>query len=364
MIDAQQRSIRRAERVAMHFLLPWRFEMLALGALLAPQDPAALWIDGHREEAIAALTAAVDKAPADRELRGRLVTWELQVHRYRAALDHMQPMAGSARALRGEALYHLGEYARAVELLSDDDPAQVLMRIDAFEALERFAESDASLVRARATLGAQDPRVLSCEGRRLAREARFDEAAAAFRAALAQDPLDGEALFGLGRALVQGGKRDEGLAVLEKHRRLTPLLDQLDFAQRGLDLAPAHAPNHTALGDAERALGRLDRAEAAYRAAARFATPEELVPNTLRHARLLSDDRGNAQAAIDLLVKTAEHAPDARLFVRAGDLMRDAQRESEAIAMYAKALALRPKDSEVQKRIDDARATIAGKKKE
>ena len=54
-------------------------------------------------------------------------------------------------------------------------------------------------------------------------------------------------------------------APLKELRRI--LLDRLDDAHRTVELAPHHGPNHAALGDAERALGRTDRAEAAYRAA-------------------------------------------------------------------------------------------------
>jgi tetratricopeptide (TPR) repeat protein len=193
-------------------------------------------------------------------------------------------------------------------------------------------------------------------GRSAARNGDFAAAARAFRAALAADPFDGEALFGLGRALVQAGQREEGLRVLERHRRLVPLLDAVDYARRGVDLAPAHAPNWTALGDAERALARSDRAESAYRRAAELARDGELAANALRWARLLAEDRGDAQAAVDLLVRTARRTPDARLYVRAGDILLGARRASEAIGFFEEARALRPQDAEIAKRLEAARA--------
>lgn len=318
-------------------------------------DPGALWNEGRRLEAIEAGAAELARRPGDDDLRARLVGWEMAVHRYAAALEHMEPLGVRCESLRGEALYRLSEYARAVEHLSDSDPGQILMRIDAFEALGRFAESDEALEKSRALFGKEDPRLLACDGRRLARLKRWPEAILAFRAAVEKDPLDSESLFGLGRALVQGGQREEGLEALARHREITPLLDQQDFARRGIDLAPRHAPNWTALGDAERSLGRLDRAEEAYRAAASFATPAELVPNALRHSRMLAEDRKNVAAAIDMLAQAVERAPDARLWVRIGDLKRDDGRKEESIRAYSKALELRPGDAEVQKRLAGVR---------
>jgi len=331
------------------------FVFAHLAACQAPAPSAAdLWARGQRGEAIDSLRQNLGAEPAD-EARARLVVWQIAVHRYQAALADAQACGAPCDALRGEALYHLGEYARAVELLSEREPLQALWKVDALEALSRFAESDAALQRARELVGADDPRVLGAEGRRLAREGHFGQAAEAFRAAVQHDPCDGEALFGLGRALVQSGQREAGLAVLARHRALAPKLDAWDAARRGLDLAPAHAPNWTALGDAERALGRFDRAESAYRRGAELGAGEALVANTLRWARLLADDRGDAQAAVDLLTRTSRLVVDVRLFVRAGDVLMGARRAGEAVAAYQQALALRPSDGEIVQRVAKAR---------
>ncbi len=332
--------------------------ILAAWALCAaqagPRTAQELWAGGLRAEAIERLREEIASG-ADADARRRLVVWQLGVHRYQAALADARDCGSACDALRAEALYHLGEYARAVELLSERDPLQVLWKVDALEALSRFADSDAALARARALVGEDDPRVLGAEGRRLARGGRFEEAAARFRAAVARDPVDGEALFGLGRALVQAGRREEGLAVLQRHRDLVPLLDAFEFARRGVDLAPAHGPNWTALADAERGLGRLDRAEQAYRRAAELCSGEDRVPNALRWARLMAQDRGDVQAAVDLLLRTAAATRDVRLHVRAGDLLLSARRAGEAAAQYERALALRPDDAEIQERLARAR---------
>ncbi len=335
------------------------FVFAHLAAFQAPATSAQdLWARGQRAEAIASLRSHLGAEPAP-EARTRLVAWQIAVHRYQAALADAQACGAPCDALRGEALYHLGEYARAVDLLSEREALQVLWKVDALEALSRFVESDAVLARAKELVGSDDPRVLGAEGRRLAREGQYSAAAEAFRAAVQRDACDGEALFGLGRALVQAGQREAGLAVLARHRALVPKLDAWDAARRGLDLAPAHAANWTALGDAERALGRLDRAESAYRRAAELGAGEALVSNALRWARLLAEDRGDAQAAVDLLTRTSRLVADARLLVRAGDVLLAAKRAGEAVAAYEKALALRPGDGEIAQRLATAR-TAAG----
>ncbi|MCY2960168.1 MAG: tetratricopeptide repeat protein [Planctomycetota bacterium] len=337
----------------LHFLV--LAPLLAVQA--APTSAAELWTRGQRVEAISAARSELGAEPSA-ESWSRLIAWQLAVHRYQAALEDTERCGPPCTAQRAEALYHLGEYARAVEILDERDPLAVAWKIDALEALSRFEESDAVLARAKAgaSPGSDDPRLLGAEGRSLARRGEFGAAARAFRAALVADPFDGEALFGLGRALVQGGEREEGLRVLERHRALAPRLDAVDFARRGVDLAPAHAPNWTVLADAERALTRLDRAESAYRRAAELGKGEELVANALRWARLCSEDKGDIQAAVDLLVRTSRRGPDPRLLVRAGDLLVGARRGREAIALFEEAQALRPQDTEIAKRLATARA--------
>ena len=319
-----------------------------------PSSALDLWARGARLEAIDAARKAVEADPRP-EAWIRLVAWQLAVHRHRGALADAERCGAPCTDQRAEAHYRLGEYERAVPLLDERDPLACLWKIDALEALGRFDDSDAVLDRARAQ-AAPDTRFLGAVGRRAARRGEFAAAERAFRAALAVDAFDGEARFGLGRALVALGKQAEGLAALTEHRRLLPLLDGVEFARQSLDLAPAHAPNWTALGDAERALPRIDRAEAAYRRAAELGRPLELAANALRWSRLLAEDRGDVQAAVDLLVRTSRSSPDARLLVRAGDLLLAARRATEAAVIFAEASALRPQDAEITKRLAAARA--------
>jgi tetratricopeptide (TPR) repeat protein len=324
--------------------------------LLAGPDARALWQKGAREEAIAERVKEVATPGAKAELRLELAGWELAVHRPAAALEHLAPLGKEADLLRGEAHYALAHYAEAVPLLGEATPEHLLMKIDALEALGQVSESDAVLLRAIALPGPGDARLWSAEGRRLARIGNTSKAAEAFRKALALDDCSAEAWFGLGRALVAADRQEEGLAALERHRKLTPLLDQWDFARRAVDLAPLHAPNLAGLADAERALGRLARAEELYARAAELAEgPEQLVPIALRQARFLAEDRKDAAGAIARLVKAAERTPDARLLVRAGDLALETKDAARAVELYERAQKLRPQDAEIAKRLAKAR---------
>ena len=341
--------------------------LLSLGLLLTPlrtQESEELWAQGRRAEAIAALSRELESRPDDRELRRRLVARELEVHWYEAALDHMGPLGAEAGGERGVALYMLARYEEALALLDARVPRQALMRLEALEALARFEEAAAALEQAAAVLGADDARIRAARGRAWVRAGKPEDAIPHFRAALQSDALDMEALFGLGRALVATGAKDEGLALLAEHRRLTPLMDALDFAQRGLDLAPQHGPNHAGLGDAWRSLGRTDRARACYEMAAKLARGEEHVPIALRHARLLTEDLREVDAAVAVLEQAAAQHPDARLFVRAGDVLMDAQRPLEAVQRYWRARELLPGDKAIQARIERAQQSYRGQKDE
>lgn len=330
--------------------------VLLCGAQAQPEDPEQLWAAGRRSESIQALAVRLEEAPDDVELRTALAERQLAVHWYAAALQTLEPLGPTGDSLRARALYRLGRWEEALALLSPDDPLEVLLRLEALEALDRSDESEAELARASALLGAQHPRLLVYRARAETRRQRWPEAIATFRLAVEADPLDGAALFGLGRALVSAGQREEGLEVLERHRTLTPLLDQRDFAERGIDLAPMHAPNHAALGDAERALGRVESAEAAYARGVELAHGEEVVPIALRQARLIAEDRGDVDGAVRALETAANRVPDARLYVRSGDLLMSAGRPMDAVQRFLKALELRPGDAQIEQRVATARA--------
>jgi tetratricopeptide (TPR) repeat protein len=259
--------------------------------------------------------------------------------------------------LRGRALYGLARYAEALAFLDAVSPATLRMRAECLRALGRFAELEALIPRAAELLGVDDAWVLLARAGQAERAGALPAALRLFRAALEREPLSAEARFGLGRALVRSGARDEGLAVLAQHRVLVPLLDALDFAQRGVELAPLHAPNRAALGDAWRALASFDRgacqrALREYELACELAEASELAPIALRRARLLAEELEDLEGALEVLRKAAERDDDARLFVRAADLLAAAGREREALERLRAALRLRPDDAAILARVE------------
>lgn len=315
-------------------------------------DAQALWDRGLHDDALAAWSADLERDPTDLELRRLLAARLMQAQRPQAALQVARDLGPEAQGLRGIALYLLARHEEALQHLAPGDPQQALLRVECLEALGRAAEAAAAVDQAAAALGERHPRVLLLRARRLTADGAHAQALPLLREALAADPLDREALFALGQALVRSGARKEGLALLQRHRELLPRLDARDFALQSLALDPAHAANHARVGDAERDLGRLDEAEAAYRRAAQLAhDASELVPVTLRHARLLHEQRGDLDAALALLEAAAARAPDARLSVRAGDLAAGAGRDDEARAHFTRALALRPGDAQIEARL-------------
>ncbi len=332
---------------------------LSCFALRTTDEAVELWQRGERLAAIEKLADALDSAPpaeAD-ALRARLVAWELAVHRYASALEH----AGDAPALasqRGVALYRLARYDEALPLLPAADAFLALLRLDALEALDRLDEHDRELATALEVFG-PSAYLLALDGRRLARAGEHAAAAERFRAALELDPYHATAMFGLGQALVRNGEREQALAVLAEHRRIAPLLDQLDFARRGVDLAPLHGSNHARVADVERQLGRLDRAEAAYELAVELSEDQELVPIALRWARLAAEDRGDPDAALAILDAALARATDLRLLVRRGDVLFEAQRPQAAARAYERALEVRPDDRQLQERLAAARAAAS-----
>ena len=140
---------------------------------------------------------------------------------------------------------------------------------------------------------------------------------------------------------------------------MTPLLDALEFAQRGLDLAPAHGANHAAVGDAWRSLvpcdrGSYRRAERSYRRAAKLMSGAERVPVHLRHARLVTEHGRGALEAAKILDGVLEELEDVRLLVRAADLYLEGGEKWKGVERLERALALKPDDEEIARRLREA----------
>jgi tetratricopeptide (TPR) repeat protein len=279
----------------------------------------------------------------------------MDVGRFAAALETLQGLGPAADALRGRACFALARYEDAVTLLRAEDREQALMLVDALLALGRTEQAAAALEQAVTLPDLPPARTAVLQGRLAAAERRWADAVVAFERALSHDADDRAALFGLGQALLHVGRREEALATLERHRALLPLLDARDAALQALAMAPEHAGNLTALADAERALGRYDDALALYEHAAARAEGAEIVPIALRHARLLTEDRGAPDDAVDVLDETDRRWPDVRLRVRAGDVLLKAGRPAEALQRYERARELQPGDAAIAARLQRAR---------
>ncbi len=142
-----------------------------------------------------------------------------------------------------------------------------------------------------ATVPGAEPAAYMRLGEAYMRTGYPEQAVKAFRAVLTRKPNDGEALIGLGSALVETGDFDAGIRSLGQGAAI-------------LDTASAY----NRLGVAQTLAGRLDQATAAY------ATALELDPGDLdvkANLALASALTGNGQEAVKLMRQVAA-APDAQ----------------------------------------------------
>ncbi len=323
----------------------------------ATQDYEQLWQAGQRAQAIEAQARALAARPDDRALRRSLAEREFAVHWYQQALDHAAPLGEDMRALRAKALFFLHRFEEAYLLLDAADFEQLEMRQASAERLGRQEDADRELEAMALLVGAEHPSVASLRGLAALRAGQAERAIACFQTALAKDATRGEALYGLGRAQLELGQREAGLATLERHRELVKKLDQWDFARRGVDLAPVHAPNLARLAEAEAELGRDDAARERFEQATRLAADDQITPVALRYARFLSEREGGLDRAVQVLEEAATRRPDAHLFVRSGDLLLSHGRGIEAVQRFYRARELRPDDEQIKQRIAAARAS-------
>lgn len=317
-----------------------------------------LWARGQRSEAVEVERARLSATTAQASDWKRLAQWQLEIHQPKAALASAELGGDSCRSERGAALFRLTHYAESIPYLREDNLLEVLMLLDAREALQQFEEADALLTRALKRFGRQDARLLAADGRRWARQENWTSAVAAFRAALDVDPWEAEAQLGLGRALLRAGDRQAGLTAMARHRELRAQLDVLDHAVRAVDLQPMHGPNWTAVGAAEAGLGRLPQALAAYERAEQLCDDRQLVPNALRHSRLLLEAQRDSTAALQVLARAEQRSSDPRLVVRRADVLAESGRAREAVDLLEALARLRPQDEALLARLRTVRAQV------
>lgn len=320
----------------------------------AVESARTLWNSGRRREALEQQERALRGTPDDEDKRLALAEWQVEVHLYKAALSTLDastlpPGTSPVRdSLRARCLWMLGRYEEALERLDRSLPLEASLRVRAHLRLGQLEEAREELD----ALPAEGS-TLRLRAELLVLEGEYAPARELLEPLHQQDPHDPELLFLLGRARLRCGAREEGLALLETHRRLTPLFDDLEFARRGVDLDPLHAPGHARVGDVERAIGRSQRAAEAYSRAWALASPEELPPIALRRARLEHEDRDDARAAITLLGEAYGRTRDVRLLVRAGDYARESGDRQLARELYLEARKARPQDPAIRQRIEE-----------
>jgi len=153
---------------------------------------------------------------------------------------------------------------------------------------------------------------------------RLDEADGAYRKVLRQDPNHAASLHGLG-VIANQQRRHEVAA---------------DLIGRAVGLDPAVAPYRLNLGNALKALGRPQEAEAAYRQALDIDPRDSVALNNL--GNLLTSLQRSGEA-IGLYQRALRLKPeDPVVHNNLGNAAAALGRFSEALALYERALALRP----------------------
>ncbi len=316
-----------------------------------------LWSVGERAQAIQLLSEQVAQEPeSTHENRVLLVHWQLAAAQFEGALHTAKDLPAEQRGLRGRALYFLGRYEECLEFLGQEDPSELRMRVEAHKYLGQLEQALGLLPQLRKVFGSASVDVLLLEARDHQGRKQYEEAAQKFAAVRRQKPLEAEALFGLGQCYIRLKRTQEARTLLESHRRLIPLLDALDFAQRGVDIAPSSAPNQATVAEAWQALSEFDpqaaeHALVAYERATLLAKDGERTPIALRLARFHWETMKSSEAALSTLAKAIQLSVDPRLRVRRADYLVELGRPQEALAELRDVLVLRPGDPAILKRI-------------
>lgn len=165
------------------------------------------------------------------------------------------------------------------------------------------------------------------------RRRRLPQAISAFSRALALDRAHLPSLLGLGQALVAMGRREDGEAVLERHRREATTQDQLDALERAAAQPGSDPGIHLQRANLYRTREDSEAAEAALRTA--LAQAPDFQPATLALANHLvhEGDLDEAQALISSLPAEILEHPPVRFLL--GTLAVARGDESEALDQFA-----------------------------
>jgi predicted O-linked N-acetylglucosamine transferase (SPINDLY family) len=204
---------------------------------------------------------------------------------------------------------------------------------------------------------------------------RFAPAEQIYRAVLATDPANADALHLLGVLLLQTGKTAEGKICLEKAIQRDPsqpdyhhslgqalqregnLVAAVNAYRAALTHNPALAPAHNNLGNTLRAAGDWAGAITAFECAHRLKPDDPQfaynLGTTLHHT-------GNSAAAIPLLELACRLCPESvDAAVNLGNALLTVGQTEPAIARYQAATALAPKDADIWSNLGNA-AKLAG----
>lgn len=273
--------------------------------------------DPEVQEQFRTARAALERNPTDSNLNGRLgVLCELYQYPESARVCYERASALSPGDFRWK-YYH----ARIEHLLGNPSATVSILK-SAMVINDRYTPAIALLGNAYLELG------------------RVDDAEQTFRAALAGSPRSCSALLGLGQTLANQGDHKSAIQQFE----------------RGLLVAPKHAPLHYAIGLSYRAVGQSDRAEEHLKISQEGASANPdgdplLVEIYEQEVGVDSDYRKavrrlNARQydeSIVMLRKVLSEAPDH--FGARGALanaLSRTEKSTEAIVEYEKAIALNP----------------------
>jgi tetratricopeptide (TPR) repeat protein/SAM-dependent methyltransferase len=187
---------------------------------------------------------------------------------------------------------------------------------------------------------------------------RHQEAEQLYRAALARDAANPDALHFLGVCLVQTGRNAEGLGFLARsmeqlrnrgryvhnYALMLAQAGELAAAERELEdaiaLEPKNAGSHHYLGMVRHQRGRLEDAVAAYREALKHAPDDAAIASNYGHCLLA---QGNIESALDWLRRSIARQPrDPVAHNNLGSALNASGDSRGAIASYRKAIELNP----------------------
>lgn len=295
-------------------------------------------VSAHRAGALADADALYDKV--------------LKIDRANADALNLKGMIASARGDHAGALVLLERAAKAAPAMPD-------VHANRGNALAALGRGDEALKAFREAIRLKPSHLEAWlnTGALFHRAGRLEDAVATFRAAAAACP-DARVFFNLGQCLRELPALEDAAGALEKavtlNRGFAPAHAALSAVYAGLGrtgeaiaalkAALALEPDHgqkrrehlNNLGELYRKDGQLDRAVATLREALALGPDDPTIRYNLALSLAAAGETGAAEAAYRALI--ADAPSFLKAYVNLGNLLRDQQRGSEAIALFEQAL--------------------------